>query len=179
MTMGLDMYLSKKTYVKGYTITINKNGETNPSLKTSNSMDLNIKQERITYIVEEVAYWRKFNALHKWFIDNCSENDCDSHIFVYKENLNEALITLKKVHNLILQSEKTKKIIFYAGDMVEIEGYSNEEEISDLLPTERGFFFGSTEIDEYYAEMVEETIGIFEDLLTEEDDAVFIYEASW
>lgn len=74
--MGLDMYLYKKTYVQNwdyysqderYEITITQGGK-----------PTTIKRERISCIVEEVAYWRKFNALHSWFVDNCGngEDDC-------------------------------------------------------------------------------------------------------
>ena len=61
--MGLDMYLYKKSYVKNWQhmkpeslhkITIKKGGKVRKDIKT----------DRITYIIEEVAYWRKANAIH-------------------------------------------------------------------------------------------------------------------
>ena len=61
--MGLDMYLSKKTYVKNWdfqpdnekhTIAVVLDGKYRPD----------IKPERITNITEEVMYWRKANAIH-------------------------------------------------------------------------------------------------------------------
>ena len=67
--MGLDMYLKKKTYVKNWDhtpkdqihkITVKLGGKTHPS----------IKPERISYIEEDVAYWRKANAIHRWFVKN-------------------------------------------------------------------------------------------------------------
>ena len=67
--MGLDMYLHKKTYVKNWEymspeelheVTVKKNGQELP----------NIKKERISSIEESVAYWRKANHIHQWFVDN-------------------------------------------------------------------------------------------------------------
>ena len=52
---------------------------------------------------------------------------------------------------------------------------------SDRSPaTESGFFFGSTDYDEYYWEDLENTKTMLTDILAEpEDDAEFIYRASW
>lgn len=63
--MGRDMYLSKKHYVKNwdhmppdrrYTVTVRVGG------KRVNT----IKSERVSHVVEEVAYWRKANQIHPW-----------------------------------------------------------------------------------------------------------------
>ena len=66
--MGLDMYLSKKTYVKNWDY-----NEANPkhfvSVKKDGTLRSDIKPERVSYIVEEVAYWRKFNALHNYIVE--------------------------------------------------------------------------------------------------------------
>ena len=60
--MGLDMYLHKKTYVKNWDhmkpeelheITVKKGGKVRKD----------IKPDRINEVVEEVAYWRKANAI--------------------------------------------------------------------------------------------------------------------
>ena len=47
----------------------------------------------------------------------------------------------------------------------DVTSYDCEDKIDDLLPPTSGFFFGSTEIDEYYKQDVEDSIKIFEDLL--------------
>ena len=79
--MGLDMYLSKKTYVKQWDfqdeekkvkVDVTKNGE---PLK-------GIKSERISYVVEDVMYWRKANQIHGWFCSNC---DCWISLTRYKD----------------------------------------------------------------------------------------------
>ena len=134
------MYLYKKTYVQ--------NWEHNPPEQ---------------HITEQVAYWRKFNALHGWFIENCGGgvDECQD-ISVDEEKLTELLGTLKEVS-------------------------SNFSKAKELLPPTQGFFFGSDEVDEYYKEEVNSTIETIEELLKEHElskqyglySGEFEYRASW
>ncbi len=156
------MYLYKKTYVQ--------NWEHNPpeqhhqiEIKRGGVLRTDIKPNRICYITEQVAYWRKFNALHGWFINNCGGgvDECQD-ISVDEEKLKELLETLKEVS-------------------------SNFTKADELLPPTQGFFFGSDEVDEYYKEEVNSTIKIIEDLLEENEQSKeyglysgeFEYRASW
>ena len=156
------MYLYKKTYVQ--------NWEHNPpeqhhqiEIKRGGVLREDIKPNRICYITEQVAYWRKFNALHGWFINNCGGgvDECQD-ISVDEEKLKELLETLKEVS-------------------------SNFTKAEELLPPTQGFFFGSDEVDEYYKEEVNSTIKIIEDLLEENEQSKqyglysgdFEYKASW
>jgi hypothetical protein len=160
--MGLDMYLYKRTYVQ--------NWEHNPpeqqhqiEVKKNGVVRNDIKPNRICYITEQVAYWRKFNALHGWFVNECGGgiDECQN-INVDEDKLVELLETLKKVSdNFTLAKE--------------------------LLPPVQGFFFGGDEIDEYYKEDVNSTIKIIEELLKEHEQSKeyglysgdFEYRASW
>jgi hypothetical protein len=156
--MGLDMYLSKRSYVKKWdymkpdeihTIKIEKGG--NPT---------DIRPDRITYVIEEVGYWRKFNALHNWFVENVQSgvDDCKEY-YVDKNDLQNLLTTLKEVKD---GRDKLQNNIPIAPT---------------LLPTTPGFFFGSTEYDDYYYDEVDRTIGIVEEALKETGG--FYYQASW
>jgi hypothetical protein len=55
------------------------------------------------------------------------------------------------------------------------------DEIEKLLPTQSGFFFGSTEIDEYYWHDLRRTLDILNKAieLEEEHDCSISYQASW
>ena len=156
------MYLYKKTYVQ--------NWEHNPpeqhhqiEIKRGGVLRTDIKPNRICYITEQVAYWRKFNALHGWFIENCAAgvDECQD-ISVDEDKIKELLETLKEVS-------------------------SNFTKADELLPPTQGFFFGSDEVDEYYKEEVNSTIKIIEDLLEENEQSKeyglysgdFEYRASW
>jgi len=151
--MGLDMYLLKKTYInssewvkeeKRDNIEITQGGKPHPK----------IKPERINYVIENVGYWRKANAIHKWFVDNVQkgEDDCDQY-FVGPS-------TLQKLKNVC------------------VEVLENKDKAQELLPTESGPFFGGTDYDEYYFGELVETIQIMDEALSD-DDASYYYQSSW
>lgn len=57
---------------------------------------------------------------------------------------------------------------------------ANTEVAEELLPTASGFFFGSTNYDEWYVNDLEETKKILEENLNEKyKDWEFEYRASW
>jgi hypothetical protein len=152
--MGLDSYLYKKTYVQNW---------------ENNSPDSKIKPERISYIVEDVGYWRKFNALHNYIVENFADGRDDyQHIGLTEGGLRNILDTLQEAQE-VLDSDASYEF--------------KSDKLSEILPTAEGFFFGSNEYDDYYAENVAYTISLLTDLLDEceesEDDCSFYYQASW
>lgn len=160
--MGLDMYLSKKTYVQNWS---HNPPEQNHQIevKRGGVLRTDVKPSRITYITEQLAYWRKFNALHGWFVDNCGRgvDECQE-MSVEEEKLEELLGILKEVS-------------------------SNITKAGELLPPTQGFFFGGDEVDEYYIEQVNSTIELIEGILKEQKlseeygihSGDFYYQASW
>ncbi len=78
-------------------------------------------------------YWRKQNAIHQWFVDHVQDgiDDCKEYP-VYPEQLVELRDTCKKV-------------------------LAARRRASELLPTQSGFFFGSTDYDDWYFEGLEYT----------------------
>jgi hypothetical protein len=51
---------------------------------------------------------------------------------------------------------------------------------SEYLPTTTGFFFGSTEYDEWYFRDLESTVEIIDNALSKiSDDWSFCYQSSW
>jgi hypothetical protein len=151
--MGLDMYLSKKTYVKQwdhqspeekYEVKVTKGGEPVEAIKAS----------RVKYIEEEIGYWRKANQIHRWFVENVQEgkDDCGEY-YVGDNQLQELLDVCKKVtaDNSLAES---------------------------LLPSASGFFFGATNYDEWYFEDVKNTISILEDALQSKGGEIY-YSSSW
>lgn len=153
--MGLDMYLEKRTYI-GAQYEYNKiSGKI--SLK-KDGKKINIKENRVNSITERIGYWRKANAIHKWFVDNIQdeEDDCRD----YQVSI-EQLLELKK----------------------ECENSLIVEKDEDILQTTSGFFFGSTEYDEYYFEQLKYTIELINDIISEHDEedytVSYIYHSSW
>ena len=156
--MGLDMYFRKKTYVKNWGHTP-KEKEFEIDIKRGGSPCVFIKPERIEVIVEKVGYWRKFNALHQWFVDNVQKgvDDCGEY-YVPIEKIEELIDVLKEVRD-------------------------NPSTADETLPTQAGFFFGNTDYDEYYYQEVNETIELLERLLQEDDENEalidYYYSSSW
>ncbi len=141
---------------------------------------------------EEVAYWRKANAIHAWFERNlCQEDEeienCRPY-YVSKEDL----IKLKKDCQTVLNSSKLvykevpyKKYDYDKKDYVESTTMANVLEDSsvaeELLPTQSGFFFGDTSYGEGYVEDLKETITQIDEILanTDFDEYNIEYYAWW
>jgi hypothetical protein len=181
--MGLDMYLSKKTYVKQWSHR-KPEDQFEVSVKRGDFTYTNIKPERVSYVIEELMYWRKANQIHGWFCNNTSEITADVRYYVTKTDLEVLLETCKKVVEVLETSPKiTKQVVGGWKDgeqyMVGVEVYDNDV-LQDILPPTQGFFFGSDTIDEWYKKDIEDTIKFLEEELPNcEDDAEFEYYASW
>jgi hypothetical protein len=72
--MGLDMFLSRKKYVGAEYEHRKVTG--NISIKIGDK-ELPIDFNKVSYIEESVAYWRKQNAIHKWFVDKVQSGNDD------------------------------------------------------------------------------------------------------
>lgn len=181
--MGLDMYLYKKSYVQNWDHHEPKEKHT-ITVKLGENIREDIKPERITYIVEEVGYWRKFNALHYWFVENCQDGvDDGKEYYVTMNQLKELLDTLNRVKNLLDKSKLVSKVSNdWKGNEITVECYECEDEVMDILPPIEGFFFGGTDIDQYYKNQIERSIDIIQEVINETDDgksSEFRYHASW
>lgn len=183
--MGLDMYLYRKTYVENWSfqkpeekheITVKKGGETRTD----------IDPNKISFIVEKVGYWRKFNALHGWFVDNLADgkDECQE-IFVMIDDLKNVLGVLKEVHSVLNDCPKVVKeeVDAITNETYENSYYECSDKINELLPPRGGFFFGSTDIDDYFKRDVEESITMLEDIIGKHNDnrfdITYYYQASW
>ncbi|NDB83789.1 MAG: hypothetical protein EB127_13845 [Alphaproteobacteria bacterium] len=152
--MGLDMYLYRKTYVKNWDHDSTKWEVT----VTKDNKPTHIDPEKITYITEEMGYWRKANSIHKWFVDNVQNgNDDCGEYYVSPEKMEELLSLCQAV-------------------------LDNPKAAQSILPTTSGFFFGSTEYDEYYLGDIKRTADILVDALKcyeENQSSSYYYSSSW
>lgn len=171
--MGLDMYLHKKTYVKNWEhmspeelheVTVKKNGQ-----EVSH-----IKKERISSVEETVAYWRKANHIHQWFVNNVQdgEDNCREY-YVSRDDLRELVEACKTVKESLEKSGK-KTVKMYD----DVEVFTDTSVAEELLPTQAGFFFGGTQYDEWYVKDLDNTIAQLEPLI-EEEGGDFYYQSSW
>jgi len=143
--MGLDMYLKgTKTfgiYPRGqYKPPFEKTFEFQSLLNNHGLENAPIDYETSwsCYTVQfPLMYWRKSNQIHKWFVDNVQGG---------KDNCAEYSVSLDQLKNL---SETIEPIICYPSVAKEV--------IEEKMPTQSGFFFGSTEYDDYYFEDLKNT----------------------
>ena len=155
------MYLSKRTYVKNWDH-MKPEERHEVSVTRNGAAVAHIKPERITYIIEEVAYWRKANQIHDWFVKNCQGgvDECqETH--VSREQLEELL----DVVTAILDTP---------------EGVERYKLATETLAPSPGFFFGSYEIDDEYYQDLAFTKNILTEILAEADEGGrFTYRSSW
>ena len=141
---------------------------------------------------EEVGYWRKANAIHGWFerkygdgepLENCKD------YYVKKEDLIELRDLCKHVlERLKVTAGKVQNGSKYNPTIGEWEGtyedgevISNPELAKELLPTQDGFFFGSTNYDQFYISDLESTVEQIDNILenTDFEQEDVVYMAWW
>lgn len=180
--MGLDMYLTRKRYVKGWD-SLPEDQKYQVIIRRGNK---DIDSSKVSRIEEEVGYWRKANAIHGWFVTNVQEgeDDCKEY-YVDEDQLQELLDTVNKVlENSELVDGKVHTGTSYQNGE-KIEQFEDGKVIKDpttakeLLPTTEGFFFGGTEYDEYYYQGLVDTKKIIEDALKNESGGEYYYQANW
>lgn len=138
--MGLDMYLNRKTYVKNHEY-MGPEELHQISVKLNKKKHPYIDLKKVSEITEQVGYWRKANAIHRWLVNNCQDgvDDCKEYS-VDAAKLAELLDICKQVK----------------------EDHSKAEA---LLPPQSGFFFGDTGINDGYFYDIDNTIAILEPLV--------------
>lgn len=148
--MGLDMYLTAERYIWS--------SEKPISDEVANLLGLQLDGERmrVNSVEAEAMYWRKANAIHKWFVENIQggEDNCRRY-YVEREQLTELRDLCAKL-------------------------CTQREMAEETLPTADGFFFGSTEYDEWYWNDIEGTVqGLDKALEAFDDKWHFYYRSSW
>jgi hypothetical protein len=145
--MGLDMYLNAKRYLwHSEDELADKVGELFPELGDS----------RVKEVTAEIMYWRKSNAIHKWFVDNVQEG-------------------VDECQESWLDREKLEALLAVINEVL-----TNRKKAMELLPPQSGFFFGSKDVDNWYWEDLARTKAGIEDILSKEWTGWdFYYRASW
>jgi len=146
--MGLDMYLNAKRFLWYNEDDLAANIKRNfPDLP---------EHMQLQEVTVKAMYWRKANAIHKWFVDKVQGgvDDC-SEFEVSLEQLEELLAVIDEV-------------------------LDNPERAGDLLPPQEGFFFGGTDLDEWYWQDLKRTQSELQELFTRNWRSWdFYYRASW
>ncbi len=156
--MGLDMYLYRKEYVSTFAWSQDERSvkESNLHSVIANHFNVDPSMGGI-YVDYCVAYWRKANSIHGWFVNLDGGRDECQPIYVSLDKLKE----LRELANSVLLTPAM------AGD---------------VLPPQTGFFFGSSDIDEWYISDMKNTVEMIDKIISSvspDEYASFYYQASW
>jgi hypothetical protein len=125
----------------------------------SNSLEVDVYPNDTVRVRFTVAYWRKANAIHGWFVDNCQDG-------VDECQISEDIPGEQLAHLIHLCSE----------------ALSSDHPEHILEPTQ-GFFFGGYDIDEWYRQDLQNTIDqltpILKQAATAGGNVSFNYHSSW
>lgn len=205
--MGLDMYLYAEKYISAYDYE-HSNGEVSRRdnlnydnvIRASGMSQLPSSEYGGITVSKCVAYWRKANSIHGWIVRNMADGvDNCQRINMSREDivsLRDACVRALDNRSNALPNEVPKSIelkednnpsevIDNIIDIFSKEARKKGDNVAladplELEPTS-GFFFGSTEKDEYYYRDIEHTVDVLNSLLagTADEDYGFYYQASW
>lgn len=146
--MGLDMYLNAKRFLWYSEDDLADNIKRNfPDLP---------EHMRVKEVTIEAMYWRKANAIHKWFVDRVQGGE---------DNCQEFEVSLAQLEELLEVIEQVLE---------------NPDRAGELLPPQAGFFFGGTDMDQWYWEDLKQTQSKLQELFTRDWKSWdFYYRASW
>lgn len=172
--MGLDMFLNRKRLLSW-----------EDQVKMKEEMKI---ENPVVSVEEEVAYWRKANQINKFFMKRDIDgegrnakvdiNDLKELLKICKRLKRELRLVDGRIHTGTRYTKENGVEEMYADGKV----IANKELAEELLPTEAGFFFGSTDYDEWYYQQIVETIPVLEKIISEHNDAYdmeYSYYASW
>lgn len=180
--MGLDMYLSYRRNLDGIPETIQVAMRKQAFIDTwPHLAKYYIKDNKLDAVInedieagkpyeEQIMYWRKANAIHKFFVDNCANgvDDCEP-----------VQVTIDALKDLVERCEEILKSVKSGPDDDEL--IIDADIADELLPAQSGFFFGSTDYDDWYIDDLKETVKALKPIVEHPEfytDPI-IYEASW
>ena len=165
--MGLDMYLHAKKYVEKVNWqALQDNDELsydspevvfplwNNIVETAGMKDVAVDIYGV-HVEVTCAYWRKANQIHAWFVKNVQGGN---------DNCGEYYVSHEKLK-----------------DLLDLVNRALVERNPNLLPPQEGFFFGGTDIDEWYWQDLKNTKAKLDRVfaLPEMSKLSFYYTSSW
>jgi len=149
--MGLDMYLNKEVYVGAEFKHRNVTGKIKISVGKE---PLPVNFQKVVSITERAGYWRKANAIHRWFVENVQDGE-DNCARYY------------------VSTEAAKRLLSLVEAVL-----ADYSKAAELLPAASGFFFGGTAYDDYYFDNLRYTKEVMEAVIADKDGDYY-YQSSW
>jgi hypothetical protein len=207
--IGLDMYLTARKYIGGdhehrgvrgsikitaqQVVFDQQTAKYVPKIGTNPRVVIELDDMSLVSEIEfKAAYWRKANAIHRWFVEECQEgvDECQT-TYLEREKL-ESLLAKCKLAKKLIEDGGTEKGEVECGLHLGPNGewipkvepgtvYLGVEKAADVLPTTSGFFFGSTDYDQWYVQDIDNTIEQLEAVFANPlfDECCFYYHSSW
>ena len=154
--MGLDIYISKKTFIGAMFRSSEVNGTINI---TKRGKQLPIKLQRVSYVIEDIYHGSKTHWLHSWLnreLPNALANSEEQEI---SED------TMDRLHRVCIEILSNRNI-------PDLRVICRKKLHCDLNPE-----IGEEALEDFLVEV--EKLATATDLGEKTDDAVFIVSASW
>lgn len=188
--MGLDQYLYAEAYLGRW--------EHSPLTERAKA-DLALEAAGIAHLQQEdagvtvratAAYWRKANQVHRWFVKNiqADNDDCGTYYVAVEDlqTLREAAVFVLASSELVPDTVKNGASLsaetgWEWKDNIEIGEVILDPKVAhEVLPTVEGFFFGSTEYDQWYIRDLVRTVEQLDPILARPGyDVDYYYHSSW
>jgi hypothetical protein len=161
--MGLDMYLYARKFVDyDFDLDFDKRPtriQANPVTQDLVAAGITTEDwyngRHIRYVEIEIGYWRKVNQVHAWFVRTLADG---------VDECQKIPVPRVKIAEIKALCEAIK---------------ADPTVAPDTLPSQSGFFFGSTDYDEWYMMGIDQTLKIIELVEKLPDGWELYYQASW
>lgn len=163
--MGLDMYLhARRAFYAHERVGTEAERATHSDLKDvlalHDTMPPPARNLDDITVEIEVAYWRKANQIHQWFVDNV------------QGGIDECQHSSVSITQLTVLRDLCRTVL------------ADRNKAASELPTQSGFFFGPTDYETYYWQDLEETDVALTKLIDwhatqPEHSWLFTYHSSW
>jgi hypothetical protein len=161
--MGLDMYLYARKFC-GFDF--HAKSASRPTCVQNNPITKDLVEagilstddyngRHIRYVEIEIGYWRKVNQVHAWFVRTLADG---------VDECQKIPVPRVKIAELKALCEAIK---------------ADPRVAPDTLPSQSGFFFGSTDCGEWYMQGIDWTLEIIEQVEKLPDGWELYYRASW
>lgn len=160
--MGLDMFLNAHLHLTGYSFYPEEQQKLHAKVLDATGLaDMADPETPSIDLQITVAYWRKANQIHAWFVKNVQDG---------KDECQESYVE----RDQIIELRNLVKEVLAEFDPA-------DPSTADKLPPQGGFFFGSTDIDDWYRHDLEDTVKQLDRVIGHPQFAHshFYYRASW